>query len=205
MTIRALLALLAAQLTAGSAALAADIGPFGLPTAPYSAESRITADGETMTARIHSDGLRERREVRGGELAHIMLIDHGAKRATMLVAEQKVAMEVDMDATGGPMTETKWETREIAREQLGGRSVTRHHIDGRGADGARVTGEVWLTDEKIPVKSALDVTEDGQTVRVVQELTDLRIGPVDPALFAVPPGYQRMPMPTGGQPPTRRL
>ncbi|WP_374450353.1 hypothetical protein, partial [Stella sp.] len=91
-------------------------------------------------------------------------------------------------------------------EELGGRTVTRHHVDGRGADGARVVGEVWLTDERIPLKSALDVTEEGQTVRIVQELSDLRIGPIDPDLFRVPPGYQRMPLPAGGgQPPTRRL
>ncbi|WP_374450161.1 hypothetical protein [Stella sp.] len=204
MSLRALLAL-AALLAAPAASWAAEIGPFGLPTAPYAADSRITADGRTVTARIHADGARERREIRDGDLRQVMLIDHDAKRATMLIVEQKVAMEVDMDATGGPMAETKWETRELGREELGGRTVTRHHVDGRGADGARVVGEVWLTDERIPVKSSLDVTEEGQTVRIVQELSNLRIGPVDPALFQVPAGYQKVPMPAGGQAPTRRL
>lgn len=204
MSLRAFLAL-AALLTA-PAAVAADIGPFGLPTAPYSAESRVTADGRTVTARIHADGQRERREIRDDGVEQIMLIDHGTQKATMLIVEQKVAMEVDMDATGGPMTPTKWETREVGREEVAGRPVTRHRIDGRGSDGARVAGDVWLTAEKIPVKSELDVTEDGQTVRVVQELTNLRIGPVDPALFQVPAGYQKMPMPKGlGAPPTQRL
>lgn len=203
MSLRALLAI--AALLAAPMAAAAEIGPFGLPTAPYSADSRITADGRTIDARIHADGQRERREIRAEGMEQVMLIDHGTQKATMLIVEQKVAMEVDMDATGGPMAATKWETREIGREELAGRTVTRHHVDGSGADGARVVGEVWLTDEKIPVKSALDVTEEGQTVRIVQELSNLRIGPVDPALFQVPAGYQKVPMPGGGQAPTRRL
>lgn len=199
-TLSTVLALFAAPL-----AHAADFGPFGLPTAPYSADSRITADGRSIAARIHADGQRERREIREEGMEQVMLIDHGTKKATMLVVEQKVAMEVDMAAAGDPMSATKWKTRELGREQLGGHAVTRHHIDGQGEDGARVVGEVWLTKEKIPLKSALDVTEEGQTVRVVQELSNVRVGPVDAKLFEVPAGYQRMAMPAGmAAPPSGR-
>ncbi|BBK32733.1 hypothetical protein EDC65_5240 [Stella humosa] len=181
------------------AATAAEFGPFGFPTTPYSADSRVTADGQTMTARIHADGPRERREVKDGEMAHTMLIDHAGKKAMMLLVEDKTAMEVDMGDEAGPDA-MKWTTQVVGPEQVGGLATTKHHIDGKAANGDRVVGHVWLTADKIPVKSELDATEDGQTARVVQELTNLKVGPVDPALFAVPAGYKRMQMPAGGGP-----
>ncbi|BBK40899.1 hypothetical protein STVA_09190 [Allostella vacuolata] len=205
MSIRALLALVLLPLA--PAAAVAQTGPFGLPTVPYSADSRISADGQTMTARIHADGPRERREVKGGEMAHTMVIDHQTKKAIMLVEEQKVAMEVDMGAAGAGAEpdDMKWKTEALGSETVGGIATTKHRIDGQGSDGERVAGHVWLTADKIPLKSELDVTEEGRTMRVVQELVNLKVGPVDPALFAVPAGYQRMQMPMGGPgvPPSR--
>lgn len=195
MKFRALLALV--PLCLAPAAAAADMGPFGPPTAAYSADSKITADGQTINARVHADSDRERREIGEGDAAQVMLIDHKAKKATMMIVEQKVAMEVDMsdeDAAGAP-GEMKWTTEALGDEAVDGVNATKHRVDGKGAGGAHVVGLVWVTPEKIPVKSKLDVTDNGETVHIEQELSNLKIGPVDAALFAVPDDYRRMQMP----------
>lgn len=197
MKFRAFLALV--PLCLAPVAAAADMGPFGPPTAAYSADSTITADGKTISARVHADSDRERREIGNGDAAQIMLIDHKAKKATMLIVEQKVAMEVDMseeDGSGGPR-EMKWTTEALGEEPVGGVAATKHRVDGQASGGARVAGLVWVTPEMIPVKSELDVTEEGETVHIVQELSNLKVGPVDAGLFAVPEDYKRMQMPKG--------
>ncbi len=195
MKFRVFLAL--APLCLAPAAAAAEMGPFGTPTAPYSADSQITADGQTVTARIHADGERERREIGSGDMAQIMVIDHKAKKATVMIVEQRVAMDVDMSGKAGPgaTDEMKWTTREIGGEAVGGVAAIKHSVDGKSGTGEHVVGHVWVTAEKIPVKSELDVTEAGQTVRIVQELSNVKVGPVDTALFTVPADYKRMQMP----------
>ena len=192
MRFRVFLAL--APLCLAPAAASAEIGPFGPPTAAYSADSQIVADGQTITARIHADGERERREIGSGETAQIVVIDHKAKKATMMMVEQRVAMDVAMPDESGA-DQMKWKTDAVGDEQVGGVPATKHRVDGTAGDGTRVAGHVWVTAEKIPVKSDLQVTEEGQTLHIVQELSNLKIGPVDETLFAVPAEYKRMPMP----------
>ncbi|MGE0714928.1 MAG: hypothetical protein AB7P02_05755 [Alphaproteobacteria bacterium] len=186
-----------AAAVAATAAAAADIGPFGTPAVPYTADSTVTADGKRIAARVYADGPRERRETTVEGRRQILLVDRSLARATVLIPEQHTAMEIDVRNAGEGVGDIKWTTREIGPEPQGGVPAVKHAVEGANARGDRIVGTVWITADRIPVRAELDVTADGRTRHVTQTLSNLRIGPVNPAMLAVPADYRRIVPPRG--------
>ncbi|MCC7272721.1 MAG: hypothetical protein IT561_08635 [Alphaproteobacteria bacterium] len=190
-----------AVLVFASAGAAADLGPFGTPTVPYTADSTVSADGRNIAAKVYADGARERRETTVEGRTQILLVDRDQQKATVLLPEQKTAMEVDVrNAGAGRAGDIKWTTRELGPEALGPVAAVKHAVEGANGRGDRIAGIVWITAERIPVKAELDVTADGRTRHVSQLLSNLKVGPVDPALLTVPADYRRV-VPPAGTPP----
>lgn len=192
---------------------AADSNPFGQAKKPYSADSRMSADGHVMDARVFVDGPRERRETRMQGMTQVMIIDRAKRTAVMLMPERKFAMNTDFAKAEGKRDpkNMRWTVTAVGEETVNGVRATKRRVEGVGQGGDRVSGFVWSTGDAIVVRSELDVTQRGRTSKFRQDLSNLKIGPQGPDLFRVPSDYQTMDrpaMPPGmpaipGQPPRR--
>lgn len=56
-------------------------------------------------------------------------------------------------------------------------------------------GFMWMSKDNIMVKMDAVAIDKGSKNRFKSELTNIKIGKQDPALFEIPPGYQKMSMP----------
>lgn len=192
----ALLFVVLAPLPVQASALSG-FGPFGPAKVAYTADSRVSAQGQTLDSKVYVDGERERREMAARGMTQIVLLDRARKTATMLMPSQRMAMDMNLAKLAGPEAgeDIAWSTKAMGSETIAGVATTRHRIDGRNKKGETITGVVWMTRDNIPMKADLEIAQNGQKSRVVQELRNLRVGPLDPALFVVPAGFQRVQMP----------
>jgi len=188
------LAAAAAFVLAATQPASAQPGPLGTPTSPYTADSRMTAGGQQIDAKIAVAGTNERRELTMRGQRSITLIDHKTQKAVMLMPAQKMAMDVAMSQAAGPTSpgDMKWTTQAVGPERVGNVDATKYKVEGSNAQGSKTSGHVWATAERIMVKSEFDITDKGRTTKVSQVLSNLKIGPIDPTLFQVPPDYRRM-------------
>jgi hypothetical protein len=75
-----------------------------------------------------------------------------------------------------------------------GVNVTKYKTIATSADGKKFGGFSWRTKEGIQVKLDLLYKEGEEKHRMTTELRNLKIGPQDPQLFEVPPGYTKLDM-----------
>lgn len=175
-------------------ALGADLRPFGPPTTPYTADSRMVADGKVIEARLSAAGVHERREMTIKGKRQALIIDHQRGSALMLFLNERMAMDVPVEAALGPAIgrSLRWEMTALGPETIGGVPTTRHRVVGRHASGIGVEGTIWLTAQAIPLRARLTVNAQGRRYEVSQELRNLRLGPVDAGLFRAPAGFSRV-------------
>ncbi|BBK32732.1 hypothetical protein EDC65_5239 [Stella humosa] len=192
-----LCALLLLALGLPAAAEAQGYGPFGPPTAAYTADATLQLGRRSYDMRVTGQGLLERREMVTDGLRRIVLIDQGARRATLLMPDQRVAMDADIALVPGvgELLSLHWTARPLAVETVNGVRARKHQVDGTNDRGDRITGVAWVTGDNIMVRADLDVRRQGKRTRVVQELRNLRVGNVDRAQLTVPAGFRRMPLP----------
>lgn len=184
---------------AGSTGLHAQgIGPFGPPQAAYAAHASLTLGRRSYEMEVVGNGPLERRDMVTQGIRRVLLIDQRARRATLMLPDQRLAMDTDIASVPGfgDFLDIKWKARPLGTETIDGVRTRRHHVEGTNRHGDRVSGVAWLTPQNILVRADLDVVRRGKRTKVSQRLTNLRIGPVSQGLLRVPAGYRRMPLPS---------
>jgi hypothetical protein len=91
---------------------------------------------------------------------------------------------------------TKWDFDEsvVGEEVMEGVKVTKYKTIATSTDGKKFGGFSWRTKEGIQVKLDLLYKEGEEKHRMTTELRNLKIGPQDPQLFEIPPGYTKLDM-----------
>lgn len=183
------IALVIVALLAPAAAGAEDWGP---PTADYSAVLSFTdGRGETLSHRIAYTAKRQRLDYKIGEREETVVVDHEAAAVFVLYPQQKryrkaalVQPEFDL---GIGRSQTKRE--KAGEEDVAGRRTVKYRVEAKTAQGQEYKGFAWLTPERIVVKLDGEVTQGRRTRRLTMSASELRIGPLDDAIFRVPADY----------------
>lgn len=181
----AVLALLAAAAPAAAEA-------WGPPAADYSAVLTFTDDrGETLAHRIYHTAKRQRLDYKAGEREEIVIVDHEAAAVFVLYPGQKryrkaalVQPEFDF---GIGRAETKRE--KLAEESVAGHPARKYRVEAKTAQGQEFKGFAWLTAERILVRLEGEVKQGPRTRGLKMLASDLKIGPLDAAVFRVPADY----------------
>ena len=172
-------------------------GPaWGPPTADYRADMVFTDDrGRSRTARLYYTAKRQRLEFKSGKQIVAMIFDKRGGQAIQLLLSQRgwrpVAAAAPQFNFGLSDPASKRET--LAEETLAGRAVTKFRVSSRTNGGDTFDGLAWATKQRIVVRMAGTVVRGSKQQPLTMELQNLKIGPVDAALFAVPAGYRRLP------------
>ncbi|RMF11990.1 MAG: DUF4412 domain-containing protein [Alphaproteobacteria bacterium] len=179
-------AFLASLMVAFLVALDAVSAPQVRPTVDYSADMTITAGKEKGTARIYHSGEADRRDM---EMAgQKMTMISNADQFLMIVPGTGMALR--MAVPRDPVSQV-YERAESARfeavgkEVVAGEATTKYRINEPEAQ-----GHVWLTDDGIVMRARM--TSDHGDVAI--DVTSLKRGPQDPALFQPPAGLMIMDM-----------
>ncbi len=163
----------------------------------FAADMVTTAGGRTFRMRMYAHGNVMRTEMaeQGQRMVTIMRPDRNV--AWTLMVDQQMYMEVPL--TGMPaeargdwvkaMTDptVKNETELVGAEQVGEYACQKYRYRTT-VKGQTYSGMVWLAPAlgNFPVKTTNDQAGS------VTEYQNIKLGPPDPGLFELPPGYRKM-------------
>jgi hypothetical protein len=152
----------------------------------YSAMMSMETSAGVMKGPVAAMPGKQRRvfDMQGQSVVNISRFDKGV--AWMLMPDQKMYRETKLDTSGddngGALSDYQVEATEEGRETVNGVSAIKSKIVMTGKDGSKFGGFSWRTDDGVVVKfDAITKVEDRKE-RIKLDLTDLQVGPQDPAL-----------------------
>lgn len=165
---------------------------WGPATAEYSARLTFTdGRGEVLIHRLYHTEKRQRVDYKSGEADEIAIVDQVAAAVFILYPARKryiksalVQPEFDL---GIGRADTKRE--KVAEEAVAGLAATKYRVEAKTAQGQEFKGFAWLTAERIVVKLEGEVKQGRRTRRLTMTASEIKIGAMEAALFAVPAGY----------------
>ncbi len=171
-------------------------GSWGPPTVDYRADMVFTDDrGRSRTARLYYTAKRQRLEFKAGKEIVAMIYDRAAGTAYQLLLDSRSWRPVAAPAPqfNFGLSDPASKREKLADETIAGRPVAKYRVASETVAGDRFNGLAWATKQRIVVRMAGTVMRGSKTQPLTLELKNLKIGPVDPTLFAVPAGYRKLP------------
>ena len=168
------------------------------PTVEYSADTIMEYGEGTMKGKVYIAPGKERSEMNAGAGKMVNITRKDKKVTWMLMAEDKMYMETKHSAAApskDDLSAYKIEQTVVGKETMNGVETTKSKIIMTGKDGSKMGGFMWMSKENIMVKMDTVSIEKGEKNRFKTELTNIKIGKQDPALFEIPPGFAKMDMP----------
>ena len=196
MSLWRLLAAAAVLIPAAAAAQQKSGAAWGPPTADYRADMVFTDDrGRSRTARLYYTAKKQRLEFKAGKKIVAMIFDRAGGKAYQLLLDSRGWRPVAATAPqfNFGLSDPASKREKLADETMAGLAVTKYRVSSRTAAGDAFDGLAWATGQRIVVKMAGTVVRGSQAQPLTLELQNLKIGPIDPALFAVPVGYRKLP------------
>jgi hypothetical protein len=170
----------------------------------YSADYTMeTAEGATRGRLNGAPGLERREDLMEG-MTIVSIRRDDKKVMWMLMPSERMYMEIKFGQTDGNKSrspspeEYKTEMTTEGREEVNGMMTTKSKVIMTGADGSKMGGFWWTTDDGLLVKLDVISVAKGEKVRMKRELSNIKIGPQPKDLFEVPAGYQSMGMGLAG-------
>lgn len=167
------------------------------PKVEYSADSNMETEAGAMNGRVYSAPGKERREMDQGGKKMITIMRRDKKVTWMLMPEQKMYMEMQMDSGHSKpedMSSYKIDATMVGPETVNGIKATKSKVVMTDSKGNKMGGFMWRTSDGIAVKSDVLAMGGGSKMRMKSEITNLKVGHQDPALFEIPAGYAPMGM-----------
>lgn len=167
------------------------------PSVEYSADSSMEMEQGAMKGHVNHAAGKERREMEQGGQKMVTIMRNDKKVVWMLMPEQKMYMESPIDGgkpQPGNMSDYKIEQTVVGPETVNGVKTTKGKVVMTDSKGTKMGGFMWTTSDGIVVKTDVLAMEKGNKMRMKMDLTNLKVGHQDPALFEIPAGYAPMSM-----------
>ena len=158
------------------------------PKVDYSADSTMeTEGGMTMKSRVYYSPGKQRMEM-GGKDGSVTIMRRDKKVMWQLMGD--MYMEMPMNQSEDPH-DMDVQMTTVGEETVNGIKTTKSKVIATKKDGSKFGGFFWTTKDGITIKMDLLSKEGDKKMRITQELTNLKVGKVDPKLFEIPPGYTK--------------
>jgi hypothetical protein len=188
----AVLLVAAAALGPGAAGAAELPGP----TADFSGTMVITyPPSKPLSIRIDYTAQRIRREMFAFGTKFIFIVDRTRNKTIVLFPQLK--RYAIRPLRPGEHDTVRRLARDATLEKIGpdtvdGVETVKYRLAGKSLRGRRFSGFLWLTRQNIMIRMEGETTVKDKKRRLTIVMRDLRVGPVDPAVFAIPPGYEKV-------------
>jgi hypothetical protein len=166
------------------------------PTADFSGTMVITyPPAKSLTIRIDYTAQRIRREMSAFGTRFVFIVDRTRDKTFVLFPDLK--RYAVRPLRPGEHDTVKQLARNAKLEKVGpdtidGVACVKYRLEGRSLRGRTFNGFLWLTAQNIMIRMEGQTTAKGKMRQIKIEMRDLRIGPVDPAVFAIPAGYEKV-------------
>lgn len=161
---------------------------------PYSAVRTVVLDGKTYVGReFHIPGKqRHNQDVAGIEMDFILDLD--GSDGYVVAPSVHSYVEFHLPRLIAELDRSRLRGREAGDGQVAGLAATKYKIDFTASDGTHGEGAIWLSADNILLKiegRVLRKTHPPLDIRM--ELSDVKLGPQPPALFAPPADMKKIP------------
>lgn len=158
----------------------------------YSATSTMDTGEMKMKTRIFSSPGKFRQEM-GGEESMVSIVRHDKKVMWQLMSAMNMYMEMPLDQNDNDEDIRSYDIEQsvVGEETINGFKATKSKVIATSKKGKKFGGFFWTTPEGITIKMDLLYKDGDKKQRMTQELTDLKIGKLNPSLFEVPAGFSK--------------
>lgn len=170
---------------------------FPEPSVEYSGDNRIESMGMEVHSKTFYTKDKQRMEIKaekqGVNMISIIRLDKGV--SWNLMVDQKTYTEAEVEESqknSGDFRSCTVVFSGDSSESVNGVAAKKSHGIVKCPD-VEYGGDFWITQESIVVK--MDVagkTDTGQNIQMKTEMSNLKIGPQDQALFEIPAGFAPM-------------
>jgi len=174
------------------------------PTVEYSADFIMETAEMAQTGKVFTAPGKERREsVFEGGMTSVTIRREDLGKLWILMPSERMYMEI---AAGGSdpsgMQSSSPEDYDVQMtvvgpEQPDGVETIKHKVIMIDADGNKMGGFWWISNEGIPLKMDMLAVDEGSKMRLKQQLTNVELGTQSPELFEIPPDYSSFSMGMG--------
>jgi outer membrane lipoprotein-sorting protein len=169
--------------------------------AEYSADSYTESAEVTLKEHVYVAPGKQRKESAMGDSTPVTIIRMDKGVMWMLMPDDKMYMEMSLQQaqSRNPGVDTsgyQMEKTEMGREVVNGHEAIKYKVIMTDAKGNKLGGFQWVVSPGIQIKLDAVSKEKNSKERIKMELTNLKIGKQDPALFEIPDGYTKMVMPS---------
>lgn len=184
------LMLVAAPMTGRAAERALDLLDAAVS---YSADFTVSGDKGTYQGSVRHVPGRERRDFATKDGGQAVILRRDTNSAYLLKPSGKWYVGLAFGAVGalaGGLDNLSVDRVKQGNETVGGIKATRYKVVGNGPKGSTFDGHAWFSADGILVKAAGTLREaSGKASLVETQLSNLRLGKVDDAVFEVPQGW----------------
>ena len=163
--------------------------------ADYSATSLIGAGDDAPRGRLWRSGRALRHEGGGGQ-AHTLIVRLDRNVGWLALADLGIAIESDLSALDLPLQVLDGNGGggliqiQEGRERVNGLDTTRVWVERSAGSGSGFSGRVWVSDQGIIARLDGEGESRGRRGRTLINFRDIRVAPVDAALFEPPAGLR---------------
>lgn len=164
------------------------------PRVSYSAESTMTMENKTIKSHVYHAQGKERRETEVKSGKSIVILRQDKKKIWMLMPAQKTYIEMAArnNSKSGEPDLSSGHITPLGPETINGLHTEKYKIVIKSKQGETMSGFMWKTADDIVVKYDLASASSRRDGHVIMELSNVRIGKQEPALFEIPSGYAPM-------------
>jgi hypothetical protein len=170
-------------------------GLLGDAAVAYSAERTVVINGRTYSGTVfHIPGRdRDEQDIQG--IAEVIILDAAAKQGFLFLPMLKTYVTFAFPPLLAELGDPALRRSPMGQDMVNGVRTTKYRIDHVAADGSRAHGFAWVSARGVLMRLDGTITRahGGRPIQLRMELANLAIGPQDPALFQLPPGFVQLP------------
>jgi hypothetical protein len=182
-------ALLIALVAPAGAAMVGDA------SVPFRAQRSVTVDGRVYTGTLFHTPGHQRHDQDMFGMHEEFLLDTGAAEGDLVLPALKTYVEFPFPAMMADLASPDLLGAPVGSETIATIRTTKYRIDHRAPDGSHATGFLWESREGILMKLDVSIVRahGGKPLTIAMALSHVEFGPQDPALFALPANYAKLP------------
>jgi hypothetical protein len=177
-----------------AAALPAAAQVLGDARVAFSADRALTVDGRTFQGRVYHTPGRQRHEQMLEGVPQVVLLRADRGEGWLVLPSLHSYVEFRFPQAIAELSDPSLRGTPVGQETVSGMRTTKYRVEHSARDGTSVDGWMWVTREGIVMR--LDGTvqpRKGKPTPFSMQLSNVRIGPQDMAMFELPQGFVKLP------------
>ena len=167
----------------------------GDASVPYSAQRTVTVNGRSFVGMVFHVPGRERHEQQIQGISEVIILDAGAKQGFLVLPELNSYVPFAFPRLMAELDDPGLRRTPVGEETINGIRTTKYRVSHSAADGSEAKGFVWLSGQGVLMRLDGTVVRRGAAhgTAIRLELAGVKLGPQDPGLFRLPPGFVKLP------------